>query len=51
MNSSDLTKLAVAAGMLYGVWKFAPNDAVKAMALGVAGVIAAKKLPFVKDVI
>ncbi len=38
-----------ALGILYGVYKFAPQQQVKAMALGVAGIIVAKQVPILKD--
>jgi hypothetical protein len=44
-----ITNLAIAAGMVFVAYKFGPNQAVKAMALGVGGVIAARQIPFVKD--
>jgi hypothetical protein len=40
----------MAAAILYGIYRFAPNQAVKAMALGAAGAIVAKQVPYVKDV-
>lgn len=40
--------LAVAAGLVYAVYRFAPNGAIKAMALGVGGVMAAKQLPYLR---
>jgi hypothetical protein len=42
----------IAAGILFAIYKWAPNQAVKAMALGVAGVMAANYVPYVngKDV-
>lgn len=36
----------IKAGILFAIYKFAPNGAVKAMALGVAGVIAADYVPY-----
>lgn len=51
MNTSDLMKLAIAGGIVFGVYKFAPSAAVKAAALGVAGTIVARQIPYVKDVI
>lgn len=51
MNAADMTKYAIAAGLLFVAYKYAPNAAVKGAVLGVAGTIVAKKLPFVKDVI
>jgi len=44
-----LTNLAIAAGMVYVAYHYGPNQAVKAMALGVGGVLAARQIPFVKD--
>ena len=49
MTSSQMTKLAVALGVCFAVYKFVGNDAVKAMALGVAGVIVGRNVPYVKD--
>lgn len=51
MNSSDLMKLLIAAGIVYAGYKFAPNGAIKAMALGVGGVMAARQLPYLKEVV
>lgn len=41
--------VAISAAILYAVVKFVPNQSVKAMALGVGGVIVGKQLPYVKD--
>jgi hypothetical protein len=41
----NLTKLAVPAAILFAIYKFVPNQAAKAMALGVGGVLIAKQLP------
>lgn len=49
MSQGQMVKLAVALGALYAVYKFAPQQAVKAMALGAAGTIVAKQLPYVGD--
>lgn len=51
MTSTDLTKLAIAGAILFGVYKFVPNHAAKAMVLGVAGVMVGKQLPYVSDVL
>jgi hypothetical protein len=45
MTQSDMTKLAIALGICYAAYKFVPNQAAKAAALGVAGVVIAKKIP------
>lgn len=36
----------IKAAILYAAYKWAPNQAVKAMALGVAGVMAAAYVPY-----
>ena len=54
MNEKDKgqwTNLAIAAAIIYGIYKFAPNGAVKAMALGVGGVAAAQWIPYLKEVV
>lgn len=47
--SEQMKGLLIAAAIVAAAIKFAPNAAVKAAAYGVAGVIAAKQIPFVKD--
>lgn len=50
MDTAKLMKLAIAAGILYGAYKYAPGGAVKnAMVLGVAGVTIARNLPYVNN--
>lgn len=49
MSQSELTKMAMALGMLYAVYKFVPHQAAKAAALGVAGIVVAKRTPVLKD--
>lgn len=49
MNSADMTRLGIALGVLYAAYRFAPQPAVKAMALGAAGVIVGKQVPFVRE--
>jgi hypothetical protein len=51
MDQAALIKIGLAGGVLYAIYRFAPNPQVKAMALGAAGVIAAKQLPYVKDIV
>lgn len=50
MLSNPYVKAGIALGIVYAAWKFAPSAAVKAAALGVGGVIIAKQIPYVKDV-
>lgn len=48
-QKQKLMGTALALGVVYAVWKFAPNAAAKAMALGVGGVIVGKNVPYVKN--
>jgi len=50
MSSSEMTNLAIALGIVYAAYKFGPTP-VKAAALGVAGVIVARQVPYVKTVV
>jgi hypothetical protein len=50
MTQSELMKLAIAGGVLFGAWKFGPTY-VKAGALAVAAGVVAKRIPYVKDVV
>lgn len=45
MNSTQLTGLAIAGGIIYAAWKFG-NPMVKGAAVSVAAVAIAKKLPY-----
>jgi len=45
MNSSQLTSLAIAGGVLYAAFKFG-NTYVKGGAVSVAAIIVAKKVPY-----
>ena len=49
LTSSQLTKIGVALAMCYAAYRFIPSAAAKAAALGVAGTIVAKQLPYVQD--
>jgi len=49
LTSSQLTKLGVALGICFAAYKFAPHQAAKAMALGAAGVIIGKQIPYLKE--
>lgn len=49
LTSSQLTKIGVALAMCYAAYRFIPNAGAKAAALGVAGTIIAKQLPYVQD--
>lgn len=49
LTTSQLTKIGIALGVCFGIYKFVPNQMVKAAALGVAGTVIAKQLPYVSD--
>lgn len=51
MSQSEMVRTAVAVGIVFAVYKFVKNDAVKAAALGVLGTIVAKNVPYVQDAI
>jgi hypothetical protein len=44
-----LMGLALAGAAVYVAWKYAPSQAVKAMALGVGGVMVGKQIPYVRE--
>lgn len=46
MDTVTKNKL-IAAAIVFAVYKFVPNNAVKAMALGVAGVMVGAYVPYV----
>lgn len=48
MDTTKLMSLAITAGILYAAWKFGPAE-VKGMALGVAGVMIARQIPYVQN--
>lgn len=50
MSQADLTKLAIAGGLLFAAYKYGPGP-VRAGALAVAAGIVAKRVPYVKDVL
>ena len=51
MNTEILKKTAIALLAVYAVYRFVPNQAVKAAALGVVGTIVARQIPYVQDAI
>lgn len=50
MDTSQMTKLAIAGGIIFAAYKFGPSWA-KAGALALAAVVVAKRIPYVKDVV
>jgi hypothetical protein len=51
MTQSQMTRLAMAFGALFAVYKFVPHPAAKGAAVGVAGVLVAKNVPIFKDLL
>jgi len=49
--SSEYGKAAVALALVWGVYHFVKNPQVRAAALGVGGIVVARQLPFVSDVV
>lgn len=50
MSQTDLTKLAIAGGILFAAYKYG-NAMVKGGAIAVAAGIVAKRVPYVRDVL
>jgi hypothetical protein len=49
LTTSQLTKLAIGLGICYAAYKFSGSQPVKAMALGCAGVIVGRQVPYLSD--
>ena len=50
MNAAEMTKLAIAGGMLFAAYKYG-NGIMKAAALAIAANVVARHVPFIKDVV
>jgi hypothetical protein len=50
MDQAKLVSLAIAGAILYAGYRWG-NPAVKTMALGAAGVVVAKQVPYLSDVL
>lgn len=50
MDTAKLVNLGIAAGIIFAAYKFGPAP-VKAAALGVAGVIVAKNVPYLSAMV
>ena len=48
-QKKKLMGMALAGAVVFVVWKYAPSQTAKAMALGVGGVIVGKQLPYVRE--
>ncbi len=51
MDKAALIRLAITGGALFAAYRFAPNAAIKAAVLGVAGVVVVKNTPIVNQYI
>jgi len=51
LTTSQITKLGIALGICFAVYKMVPHPAAKAASLGVAGVVVAKQMPYLGDVL
>lgn len=49
MDKENLLKMAITGGILFAVYKFVDNEAVRAAVLGVAGVVAVRNVPSVNQ--
>ena len=49
MTSAEMTKIAIAGGILFAAYKYG-NGLIKAGAVAVAAGVIAKRVPYVKDV-
>jgi hypothetical protein len=49
MTSSQITKIGMGLAICFGIYKFVGHPAAKAAALGVAGVIVGKQVPYLSD--
>lgn len=50
MDTSQITKLGIAAGIVFAAYKFG-NGVVRAGAVSIAAVIAAKQIPYINEMI
>lgn len=49
LSQEELQKLGIALAILYVVYKYVPNEEAKVAAVGVAGVIVASRVPYLRD--
>jgi len=49
MDPKALVPIGIALGICYAVQKFAPQQWVKGAAVGVAGVVVAKQIPYLRN--
>lgn len=49
LTSNKWVAIGIGLGICYAAYRFGPNQAVKAAAMGVIGTIVARQVPFVRD--
>lgn len=49
LSNDELKKLGIAFAILYGIYKYVPHPQAKVAAVGVAGVLVASKVPYLRD--
>ena len=49
MDKANLIKLAITGAALWAAYRYSPNATVKAMVLGVAGVVVVRNTPIVNQ--
>lgn len=49
LTTTEITKAGLGLAVCYAIYRFVAHPAAKAAALGVAGVIVAKRLPYVSE--
>lgn len=49
LSIEKIKKVGIALAVAYAVFKYGKGEAMKAAALGVAGVVVAKQIPYVQD--
>lgn len=49
MDKAAMIKLGITMAALYGAYRYAPNPTVKAMVLGVVGVVIVRNTPVVNQ--
>ncbi len=49
LTTAEMTTVGIALAICFAAYKFLPNAAMKAAALGIGGVVIAKQVPYLSD--
>lgn len=49
LSQAEMMRVGIALGICFAAYKFIPHQAAKAAALGVAGVVVARRVPYLQD--